>query len=339
MAVLLLTILSASLVSVSRAQFNCSLYSETCSGVSGYEAYQNCAATVAVNDATAMSCRIQHLGFAATDANTHCPHAQPNAAAPCNTEMLKTFNCSMYSETCSGVSGYEAYKNCEATVAVNNANDMACRTQHLMLAATDANTHCPHAQPNAATPCNTEMLKTFDCTLYSSTCSGVSGYEAYQNCAATVAVNDANDMACRIQHLHLAVSDAATHCPHAQPNAATPCNNEMLKTFDCSLYASTCSGVAGYEAYSDCQGTVSANGANGMACRIQHLHLAVSAAATHCPHAQPNATGPCSSETLLPPLTTTTGGGTGSDSSNSQLAQPFGAACVTMLCVVIFAFH
>jgi hypothetical protein len=199
------------------------------------------------------------------------------------------------------------------------------------------------------------MLKTFDCSLYASTCSGVSEYEAYQNCAATVAVNNANDMACRIQHLHLAVSNAATHCPHAQPNAAAPCNNEMLKTFDCSLYASTCSGVSGYEAYSDCQGTVSANGANGMACRIQHLQLAVSNAATHCPHAQPNATGPCSSETLLPPLTTTmhttttaltttmhtttTGGGTGSDASNSPLAKSLGAACVTMLCVVIFAFH
>jgi len=191
------------------------------------------------------------------------------------------------------------------------------------------------------------MLKTFDCSLYASTCSGVSGYEAYQNCAATVAVNNANDMACRTQHLMLAATDANTHCPHAQPNQpnpAAPCSNEMLKTFDCSLYASTCSGVSGYEAYSDCQGTVSANGANGMACRIQHLQLAVSNAATHCPHAQPNATGPCSSETLLPPLTTTmhtttTGGGTGSDASNSPLAKSLGAACVTMLCVVIFAFH
>jgi hypothetical protein len=220
--------------------------------------------------------------------------------------MLKTFNCTRYVSQCSATFGYEAYKNCAATVAVNDANDMACRVQHLAAAAKDAATHCPHAAPNAAAPCNTEMLKTFDCAAYASRCSGTSGYEAYKDCAATVAVNDANDMACRVQHLAAAASDAATHCPHAAPNAAAPCNTEVLKTFDCAAYVSRCNGTSGYEAYSYCAGTVKLNGANGMACRIQHLAAAASDAATHCPHAAPNAAAPCNTEVLLVATTTTT---------------------------------
>jgi hypothetical protein len=256
------------------------------------------------------------------------------------------FDCAAYVGNCSGVAGYEPYKNCAATVAVNDAIAMSCRIQHLALASSSgqAAVHCPHAQPNAQAPCNNEALKTFNCSLYESTCSGVSGYEAYQNCAATVGVNDANDMACRIQHLALAGTNAALHCPHAQPNAQAPCNNEALKTFDCSLYESTCSGVSGYEAYSDCPGTVAANGANGMACRIQHLQLAVSDAATHCPHAAPNATAPCNTETLTPPATTTiaaataatTAATTGSVHTSESCLATLGYVHLMMLCLAVF---
>jgi len=124
-------------------------------------------------------------------------------------------------------------------------------------------------------------------------------------------MNDANAMACRINHLALAAASggAAAHCAHAAPDAVAPCNTEMLKAFNCTLYSSTCSGISGYQAYSDCTGTVSANGANGMACRTQHLSLAAvaSGAATHCPHAQSNATGPCASQSLKAAGGTTTG--------------------------------
>jgi hypothetical protein len=145
------------------AQFDCSTYESTCSGIAGYEAYQNCAATIAVNDASAMACRIEHLAYAAlapSNATTHCPHAAPNAAVPCATEMLATFDCAAYVSRCSGETGYEAYPDCAATVAANDANAMACRIQHLAAAASNATLHCPHAAPNAAAPCATEMLAT-----------------------------------------------------------------------------------------------------------------------------------------------------------------------------------
>ena len=95
-----------------------------------------------------------------------------------------------------GVAAYKAYSNRASTVSANDANAMSCRVQHLAAAAVTggADTHCPHAQPTAAGPCATEMLKTFDCTLYETTCKDITGYEAYSDCAITVALNDANAM-------------------------------------------------------------------------------------------------------------------------------------------------
>jgi len=215
------------------AAFNCTLYASTCSGVTGYEAYGHCASTVASND---MTCRETHLGLAAQSggAATHCPHAQPTATGPCASAasgMLKAFNCSVFAATCSGVAGYQVYSNCASTVANNGANGMACRTRHLDLAVVSggAATHCPHAQFAATGPCASETLKTFDCALYASTCSSVTGYSAYADCAATVAANAAG-MQCRIQHLALAAvsGGAAAHCPHAQPIATGPCASYTL---------------------------------------------------------------------------------------------------------------
>jgi len=224
------TVLLSCLVGA-HAAFNCTLYASTCSGVTGYEAYGDCASTVASNN---MTCRETHLALAAKagGAATHCPHAQPSATGPCATApggKLKAFNCTLFASTCSGKA--TSYTDCANTVANNNANHMACRTRHLELAAASggAATHCPHAQFAAAAPCATEKLKTFDCALYVSTCSGVTGYKAYSDCAATVTANSAG-MQCRIQHLTLAAKSggAATHCPHAQPNATGPCASYTL---------------------------------------------------------------------------------------------------------------
>jgi uncharacterized surface protein with fasciclin (FAS1) repeats len=67
----------------------------------------------------------------------------------------------------------------------------------------------------------------FPCSLYQSTCSGLSNYEAYSDCAATVAANPSG-MQCRTEHLYLARDNADVHCPHAQPSATGPCASEAL---------------------------------------------------------------------------------------------------------------
>jgi len=220
------------------------------------------------------------------------------------------FDCASYVSTCKDTAKYQAYGMCDSTAVVNsvtNATGMACRSTHLALVnksdAASAVLHCPHAAPDATAPCAVEKLKAFDCSLYTSTCSGVAGYQAYSNCASTVAVNGVNGMACRIQHLAAATKDAAAallHCPHAAPDATAPCAAEKLKAFDCALYASTCKDATGYEAYNDCANTILANGANGMACRTHHLAMVAkpNASKMHCSHLQFNAKGPCASQTL-----------------------------------------
>ncbi|CAE8630955.1 unnamed protein product [Polarella glacialis] len=90
-----------------------------------------------------------------------------------------------------------------------------------------------------------------------------------------------------------------THCPHAAQEPTGPCATEVLKCFNCSLYASTCSETSGYTAYSSCSETVAAN-PMGMACRIYHLGVAAMAcnAETHCPHATQDAESPCATKVL-----------------------------------------
>jgi len=300
-----------------QAAFDCPLYKSTCEGLSDYEAYSDCTSTASLNN---MTCRIKHLELAAVagGAATHCPHAAPttstNQSIPCASEILEVFDCDLYATTCSGVAGYEAYPSCKTgTILMNDANDMACRIKHLELAKSAAATHCPHAAPNAAAaaPCAAEMLKKFDCDLYETTCSGVAGYQAYTNCASTMAVNTAAGMACRTYHLSLAAMSggAETHCAHAQFGATVPCAAETLKAFDCAVYASTCSNVTTYVAYSDCAATVAAN-PGGMQCRIQHLQLAAADADKHCIHAAEQVSDACTSELLVSNTTMpTTGGG------------------------------
>jgi len=210
------------------AAFDCTSYAATCSDTTGYEAYTDCDNTAAAND---MTCRESKLASAVqgNGAAVNCALAAPTST---KCSAIEPFDCTLYASTCSGVTDYEAYKMCDSTVAVNDAQHMACRINHLRLAAVSGGSkeHCPHAAPTAGAPCNTEMLKTFDCDLYVSTCSSVSDYSAYSNCAGTVAANSANSMACRIQHLQLAAvsGGAATHCKHAAPAAAAPCDTENI---------------------------------------------------------------------------------------------------------------
>ncbi|CAE8633397.1 unnamed protein product [Polarella glacialis] len=125
----LATLILALCLSWASAAFNCSLYASTCSGTTGYTAYSSCSDTVAAN-LGGMACRIYHLGVAAMAGNAteHCPHAAQDATGPCATEVLKSFDCSLYASTCSGTTGYTAYSGCSDTVAANPMG-MACRNQ------------------------------------------------------------------------------------------------------------------------------------------------------------------------------------------------------------------
>lgn len=80
--------------------------------------------------------------------------------------------------------------------------------------------------------------------------------------------------------------------------------------FDCALYVTRCVDTSISPAYADCAGSLAANpdAVNGaLSCRQNHLELAASDAALHCPHASEAGTGgPCeTSEVLNAPATST----------------------------------
>jgi hypothetical protein len=208
--------------------------------------------------------------------------------ALCLSWASAAFNCSLYASTCSGTTGYTACSSCSDTVAAN-LGGMACRIYQLDIAAMAGNAteHCPHAAQDATGDCATEVLKSFDCSFYVSKCSRTTGYTAYSRCSGTVAANPMG-MACCIYHLGVAAmaGNATDHCPHAAQDAMGPCATEVLKSVNCNLYASTCSGTTGYTAYSGCSDTVAANPL-GMACRT--YHLGVAAMAGNAEHKTPRA--------------------------------------------------
>eukprot|EP00242_Pyramimonas_sp_CCMP2087_P006436 CAMPEP_0198210028 /NCGR_PEP_ID=MMETSP1445-20131203/18665_1 /TAXON_ID=36898 /ORGANISM="Pyramimonas sp., Strain CCMP2087" /LENGTH=113 /DNA_ID=CAMNT_0043883975 /DNA_START=118 /DNA_END=456 /DNA_ORIENTATION=+ len=82
-------------------------------------------------------------------------------------------------------------------------------------------------------------------------------------------------------------------------------------SFNCDLYQTTCVASSLSLAYENCAATVVANTGgpdkHNMTCRVEHLGRAVNSDATlHCPHAAPNATGPCASELLVAPIASPT---------------------------------
>ncbi|CAE8673902.1 unnamed protein product, partial [Polarella glacialis] len=70
------------------------------------------------------------------------------------------------------------------TVAANPLG-MAFRTYHLGVAAMAGNaaTHCPYAAQDATGPCATEVLKSVNCSLYASLCSGATAVLKSFNCS------------------------------------------------------------------------------------------------------------------------------------------------------------
>jgi hypothetical protein len=109
-------------------------------------------------------------------------------------------------------------------------------------------------------------------------------------------------VSCRSTHATLALSDAATHCPHAGPAGDGVCGTNC-ESF-CALAAATCTGAnQQYATLGDCMtacNNFSMNparytvlggspGGNTFACRMFHLTLATVDLA-HCPHIAVNST-------------------------------------------------
>jgi hypothetical protein len=132
---------------------------ETTCGFGGADRYANqadCESSYDSYNQDNRNCVEQHLGFAMSDANTHCPHAA--GAAPCNEVCIFSDDavafCMQYETTCGfgGPDRYGSQPECESSYDSFSMDNQACVEQHVGFAMSDATTHCPHAMGQP--PCN-----------------------------------------------------------------------------------------------------------------------------------------------------------------------------------------
>ena len=240
------------------------------------------------------ACRIAQLALAQSGAKdavaTHCPHASENGGGPCVVPTKDTF-CANYKLVCG-----KEYKNCATDFPKLDIGDssstgatQACRIFHLELAQRGSHIkfHCPHASETGGGQCVAPRKGTF-CEEYKLVC----GKEYSKNCATDFpkldvgdASNTGNTQACRIKHLTLAQSgakDAAkVHCPHASETGSAVCVAPTKDTF-CTDYNNVCG-----KEYKDCATAFpkldvgrNTKFGNTQSCRLGHLALAQSGAAT-----------------------------------------------------------
>lgn len=159
-------------------------------------------------------------GGAALDCNTYCDAITANCTAA-NAQYSSK-------ESCMGA--------CAAfpvgAAADTSGNTLGCRTYHSGAAAMDAATHCVHAGPGGAGACGSNCegfcaIAVATCptehpdeATCMTTCMGFADTEPFD--AGDVA---GDTLACRLYHLSVAATDAAsamTHCAHTAAMSA-PC--------------------------------------------------------------------------------------------------------------------
>jgi hypothetical protein len=115
------------------------------------------------------------------------------------------------------------------TAADTSGNTLGCRLYHAGAAASDPVTHCPHAGPTGGNVCGTWCDNY--CQLMAKNCTGSNAVYDAATCMTkcmtiptTGKPNDTsgNTVQCRIYHLGVAATDAATHCPHSKTLADLP---------------------------------------------------------------------------------------------------------------------
>lgn len=115
------------------------------------------------------------------------------------------------------------------TAADTAGNTLGCRLYHAGAAKADPATHCVHAGPGGAGVCGADCDGF--CAIAADACAGTfaddaacqtacKAYDATESYDASDVAGDT--LACRLYHLTVATTDAATHCPHILPDSA-PC--------------------------------------------------------------------------------------------------------------------
>jgi hypothetical protein len=150
--------------------------------------------------------------------------------------------CASITTNCKDVTTTQ-YANDGSCIAIANAlpagvdtdtmgNTLGCRTYHAGAAGTDAATHCQHAGPSGGGACG-KICEAF-CDVATVTCKTewpdktacITSCEGWTpaGMAYNTSFSAGNTTECRLYHLSVAATDAAsatTHCPHTVTSSTT----------------------------------------------------------------------------------------------------------------------
>ena len=152
--------------------------------------------------------------------------------------------CALFESGCADFNEYDNTQACldqcsqwpTGVLGATDGDSLGCRLYHVTVAnQADPNVHCPHASPNGAGVCIDPAAPTCQeyCTEYLKNCvDELNAYQDEADCLNQCAgwwpgVKDATDgdsVGCRLYHGGApAMSDPATHCPHAGPGGGGVC--------------------------------------------------------------------------------------------------------------------
>lgn len=152
--------------------------------------------------------------------------------------------CALYESGCADFAEYDNTQACldqcsqwpAGTEGAVDGDSLGCRLYHVGVAnQADPNTHCPHSAPNGGGVCVDPAAPTCAayCTEYLKNCTkDLNAYADEADCLDQCShwwpgVKDAtagDSVGCRLYHAGApAMSDAATHCPHAGPGGGGVC--------------------------------------------------------------------------------------------------------------------
>jgi hypothetical protein len=275
-----------------------------------------------------LQCRLYHASVALSDATTHCPHAKQDPDAVCVpvdptckvycqdiTANCKDANAQYANESdcltkCSDMLADQAIDL--GSLADTAGNTLGCRIYHAGAAANDAATHCPHAGQLGGNVCGNYCEVYCDFVTAACPADTFSGGSCGAACGSfipgTPGDTTGDSLQCRLYHASVALTDGATHCPHAKqkPDAVCVAPDPTCADY-CASYFDSC-GIEPYSAYQDeaecvgyCQdtlmpvGTLADTAGDTIGCRTYHAGAAGNDPATHCPHAGPDGGGVCGS--------------------------------------------
>jgi hypothetical protein len=245
--------------------------------------------TGAAGGTNSLECRTYHAQLAASDADSHCPHASYYGGDGMCGDFCEYY-CGVMAKSCSGsneqFTTFEGYlsstnNNCLATCrrwptgsynrADTSSDNRDCHLYHALAAALDPGTHCKHAGPTGGGVCGGRCE--VYCREMQDVCGALSPFTDTAQCMTECSYFPSDDsvyptetnhdhLQCRMFHVAFAAEGPSfslpktRHCPHASPfsGPGNRADDSMVACADeceyyCDVITANCLGETGAPAW------------------------------------------------------------------------------------------